>query len=175
MITCSVTVITGDGVHGYPSSAPYDRIVATAAVLAGALPYEWVRQTVPGGMILTPWGTSFRNGELVSLIVQPDATAVGSIVDAVAFMRLRSQRTPLGAAQLGELVEHSTSAIESVTSLCPEEIISHEDSEFAIGVFLADVQYSIAPTSGGLNTAARPDPLRTHHHSAHPNRVARPA
>jgi protein-L-isoaspartate(D-aspartate) O-methyltransferase len=139
-----VTVITGEGVHGYPSRAPYDRIIATAAVLAGQLPYEWIRQTVPGGMILTPWGTSFRNGELVSLIVQPDATAVGSIVDAVAFMRLRSQRTPLGAARLGELVEHSTSAVESVTSLCPEEITSHEDSEFAVGLFLAGVQYSIA-------------------------------
>lgn len=139
-----VTVITGDGVHGYPSSAPYDRIVSTASVLVGHLPYEWVRQTVPGGMILTPWGTSFRNGELVSLTVRPDASAVGSIVDAVAFMRLRSQRTPLGAAQLGELVEHSTSAVDSVTLLNPDEIISNADSEFTVGLFLTDVQYSIA-------------------------------
>jgi protein-L-isoaspartate(D-aspartate) O-methyltransferase len=140
----TVTVVTGDGVHGYSSGAPYDRIISTASVLAGQVPYEWIRQTVPGGMILTPWGTSFRNGELVSLIVQPDATAVGSIVDSVAFMRLRSQRTPLGAARLGELIERSTSAVESVTSLCPEEITSNADSEFTVGLFLADVQYSIA-------------------------------
>lgn len=35
---------------------------------------------------------------------------MGAIVDAVAFMRLRSQRTPLGAARLAELIEGSTSA-----------------------------------------------------------------
>jgi protein-L-isoaspartate O-methyltransferase len=66
-----VTVITGDGAAGYPPGAPYDRIISTAAVLAGQLPYAWVRQTLPRqtlprGTILTPWGTPFRNGELVS-------------------------------------------------------------------------------------------------------------
>lgn len=80
-----------------------------------------------------PMGTSFLNGELVSLIAQPDGTAVGSIVEAVAFMRLRSQRTPLGAARLGEMVERSTSAVESVTSLCPDEITSDADGEFTVG------------------------------------------
>ena len=99
-----VTVVTGDGVKGYQPGAPFDRIISTASVLAGQLPYVWVEQTVAGGMILTPWGTSFRNGELVSLVVQSDGTAIGMIVDAVAFMRLRSQRTPLGAARLGELI-----------------------------------------------------------------------
>ena len=106
-----VTVIIGDGEHGYPPGAPYDRIISTVSVLAGQLPYEWVRQTVPGGMILTPWGTSFRNSELVSLFVQPNATTGGSIVDTVAFMQMRSQRTPVGAARLGELLGHSTSVL----------------------------------------------------------------
>jgi protein-L-isoaspartate O-methyltransferase len=27
-----VTVVTGDGAHGYPPRAPYDRILSTAAV-----------------------------------------------------------------------------------------------------------------------------------------------
>ncbi|MGH7747074.1 MAG: methyltransferase domain-containing protein [Candidatus Dormibacteria bacterium] len=139
-----VTVVTGDGAAGYPPSAPYDRIVCTAAVLAGQLPYAWVQQTVPGGMVLTPWGTSFRNGELVSLVVQPDGTAVGRIVDAVAFMRLRSQRTPRGAARLGELIEHSTTASESVTTVNPTEVITDEHGEFTVGLFLTDVQYSVA-------------------------------
>jgi len=57
-----VTVVTYDGAAGYLPGAPYDRSISTAAVLAGLLPYAWVRQTRPGGMILTPWGTSFRNG-----------------------------------------------------------------------------------------------------------------
>jgi protein-L-isoaspartate(D-aspartate) O-methyltransferase len=139
-----VTVVTGDGAAGYPPRAPYDRIISTAAVLAGQLPYPWVQQTLPGGMILTPWGTSFRNGELVSLIVQPDGTAVGAIVDAVAFMRLRSQRLPLGAARLGGLVEHSTTAVESITTVNPITVTTDEHAEFAIGLFLTDVQYSVA-------------------------------
>jgi protein-L-isoaspartate(D-aspartate) O-methyltransferase len=139
-----VTVITGDGAAGYLPGAPYDRIISTAAVLAGQLPYAWVRQTRPGGMILTPWGTSFRNGELVSLTVRPDGTAVGAIVDAVAFMRLRGQRLPRGAARLGELVEHSTTAVTSITTLNPTKVTTDEDAEFTIGLFLTDAQYSIA-------------------------------
>lgn len=139
-----VTVVTGDGVHGYPPGGPYDRIVSTASVLSGQLPYAWVQQTVQGGMILTPWGTPFRNGELVRLVVQPDGTAVGTIVDAVSFMRLRSQRTPLGAARLAELVEHSTSAVESFTMVCPAEVTLDEHGEFTVGLFLTDVQHSVA-------------------------------
>jgi protein-L-isoaspartate(D-aspartate) O-methyltransferase len=139
-----VTVITGDGAAGYLPGAPYDRIISTAAVLAGQLPYAWVRQTLPGGMILTPWGTSFRNGELVSLTVRPDGTAVGAIVDSVAFMRLRGQRLPRGAARLGVLVEHSTTAVESITTLSPTEVTTDEHAEFTIGLFLTDVQYSVA-------------------------------
>jgi protein-L-isoaspartate(D-aspartate) O-methyltransferase len=139
-----VTVITGDGAAGYPPGAPYDRIISTVAVLAGQLPYAWVRQTRPGGMILTPWGTPFRNGELVSLMVQPDGTAVGTIVDAVAFMHLRGQRLPRGAARLGELVEHSITAVESITTLDPAKVITDEHAEFAIGLFLTGAQYSVA-------------------------------
>lgn len=44
-----------DGVAGWPGTEPYDRVIATAAVLVGRLPYARVRQTRPGGLILTPW------------------------------------------------------------------------------------------------------------------------
>ncbi|MGQ0773807.1 MAG: methyltransferase domain-containing protein, partial [Pseudonocardiales bacterium] len=50
-----VTVVTGDGVAGYPAGAPFDRIISTASTLAGQMPYAWVQQTTPGGVILTPW------------------------------------------------------------------------------------------------------------------------
>lgn len=42
-----VTVVTGDGAAGYPPRAPYDRIIATAAVQQ--VPYPWIAQTRPGG------------------------------------------------------------------------------------------------------------------------------
>ncbi|MGH3799016.1 MAG: methyltransferase domain-containing protein, partial [Pseudonocardiaceae bacterium] len=85
-----VTVITGDGARGYPQRAPYDRIIATAAV--HQVPYPWVAQTRPGGKVLTPWGTPYHNGALASFIVNTDGSADGRIVGNVAFMELREQR-----------------------------------------------------------------------------------
>jgi protein-L-isoaspartate(D-aspartate) O-methyltransferase len=136
-------VVCGDGAEGYRDHAPYDRIISTAAVLAGQIPYAWVEQTRPGGRIVTPWGTSFRNGELVSLTVQPDGTAQGSIVDTVAFMRLRDQRAPLGASRLSTLVDTSPAAVEKVTSVPPGDLVLNDDGEFAAGLFLSGVQSSV--------------------------------
>jgi protein-L-isoaspartate O-methyltransferase len=39
-----------DGFHGYPSRAPYDRIIVTCQ--APRVPIEWVHQIRPGGLIL---------------------------------------------------------------------------------------------------------------------------
>jgi protein-L-isoaspartate(D-aspartate) O-methyltransferase len=89
----AVTVITGDGAHGYPPRAPYDRVLSTAAVRQ--VPYAWVAQTRPGGRVLTPWGTAYLNGALLSLTVAEEGTATGRLVDNVAFMWLRDQRLPL--------------------------------------------------------------------------------
>jgi protein-L-isoaspartate(D-aspartate) O-methyltransferase len=48
----SPAVVTGDGAGGYAPNAPYDRVIATASVRR--VPYPWVAQTRPGGVILTP-------------------------------------------------------------------------------------------------------------------------
>jgi protein-L-isoaspartate O-methyltransferase len=55
-----VTVVVGDGAAGYVPGAPYDRVIATCAVRH--IPYEWVTQTRPGGLIVTPWGTLTTRG-----------------------------------------------------------------------------------------------------------------
>jgi protein-L-isoaspartate(D-aspartate) O-methyltransferase len=85
-----VTVITGNGMLGYPPGAPYDRIISTAAVRE--VPYPWVAQTRSGGTILTPRGTPYHNGALASFTVHDDGTAQWRIVDSLAFMRLRAQQ-----------------------------------------------------------------------------------
>jgi protein-L-isoaspartate(D-aspartate) O-methyltransferase len=87
-----VRVVTGDGARGYPARAPYDRIISTAAVTE--VPYAWVAQTRPGGLVLTPWANAYYPGGLLSLTVGDDGTATGGIVADVSFMWLRDQRPP---------------------------------------------------------------------------------
>jgi protein-L-isoaspartate(D-aspartate) O-methyltransferase len=87
-----VRVIIGDGAGGYPARAPYDRIISTAAVTE--VPYAWVAQTRPGGVVLTPWASAYYPGGLLALTVEDDGTATGGIVADVSFMWLRDQRPP---------------------------------------------------------------------------------
>lgn len=124
-----VTVITGDGAQGYPPHAPYDRIIATAAVQQ--VPYPWVIQTRPGGMILTPWGTPYHNGALTSFTVNSDGTADGCIVGNVAFMQLRDQRF---RATVDDDECDETTARTSHTTVAPYQVASDYDASLAIGM-----------------------------------------
>jgi len=143
------TVVCADGAGGWPATAPYDRIISTAAVVAGRLPYAWVEQTRPGGLILTPWGTAYHNGALVRLCVHNDATATGRVIGNAAFMRLREQRTPFGhAARLGDLVDTSTTAVESTTDIPPSEVATG-DGAFSVGLRLPDVQCGVFSEDDG--------------------------
>jgi protein-L-isoaspartate(D-aspartate) O-methyltransferase len=47
-----VTVVHGDGYHGWPAGAPYDRIIVTCGC-AGLTP-QWLAQLAPGGLALVP-------------------------------------------------------------------------------------------------------------------------
>lgn len=67
----SVHVVTGDGFRGHPEGAPYDRIIATCGLRK--LPFAWVDQTRPGGVILAPFGTDHSNLDAtVRLVVAED-------------------------------------------------------------------------------------------------------
>ncbi|MEV5881419.1 ATP-grasp peptide maturase system methyltransferase [Streptomyces sp. NPDC052020] len=90
----STWTVTGDGLLGHPRRAPYDRVISTCAVRR--IPYTWVRQTRPGGIVLStvgswPWGTG-----LAKLTVGDDGTAEGAIIGRSSFMQARAQAmTPL--------------------------------------------------------------------------------
>jgi protein-L-isoaspartate(D-aspartate) O-methyltransferase len=47
-----VTVVHGDGYHGWPAAAPYDRIIVTCGCVG--LSPRWLAQLAPGGMALVP-------------------------------------------------------------------------------------------------------------------------
>lgn len=68
------TVICGDGAAGHQSTAPFDRVLATATVRLGELPYPWVAQTAPGGRIVVPVRTEITSGPVVTFTVHADGT-----------------------------------------------------------------------------------------------------
>ncbi|MGW2867785.1 methyltransferase domain-containing protein [Kitasatospora sp. NPDC001225] len=123
-----VTAVVGDGMLGHPAGAPYDRIHVTAAVqrVPGAL----VEQTVPGGVIVVPYGTAFCNGGLLRLTVAADGrSASGPFVEDVAFMWVRDQRPGSGEFEI-EDVRHGPSALD------PAAVAERTDAAFAIGLRL---------------------------------------
>jgi protein-L-isoaspartate(D-aspartate) O-methyltransferase len=126
------TVITGDGAAGYPARAPYDRIIATASVRPGELPYAWVAQTRPGGIIVIPWGPDYHNGVLARLIVAGDGTASGRLSGNLAFMRLRAQQDPSCPLDNGETGD----AQESTTSLWVYEVIGDFSGALTVGLLV---------------------------------------
>ncbi|HEU5025212.1 MAG TPA: methyltransferase domain-containing protein [Spirillospora sp.] len=92
----AVDVVTGDGEAGHTGGAPYDRVIATAAVRT--LPYAWVEQARPGGVIVVPWGPAFHPGcPVARLEVRPDGTAEGRFHVPGWFMPLRDQQSPASA------------------------------------------------------------------------------
>ncbi|MEI5136469.1 ATP-grasp peptide maturase system methyltransferase [Streptomyces libani] len=82
--------VTGDGLLGHPRRAPYDRVIATCAVRR--IPYVWIRQTKPGGIVLATVGGSWHYGTgLAKVVVGEDGTADGRIIGRSSFMQARSQ------------------------------------------------------------------------------------
>ena len=139
----SPTVVLGDGAAGYPPNAPYDRVLATCAVYD--VPYPWVEQTRPGGRIVTPWGTPYHNGGLLSLTVQRDGTASGGLVDTAAFMWLRAQRLP--RISVRESVYDEADARVTYTDLNPMTVIGDHDAATAIGIRVPRCKHLHSPAS----------------------------
>lgn len=130
-----VLVVTGDGAAGYPPGAPYDRVSATCSVQA--VPYAWVTQTRPGGVILTPWGSTLDNRALLRLTVDRAGTAVGSIVGWATFMRLRAQRPIIP----GEPDDFDALADRGRTDVDLADLLG-EHARFGIGLHVTDCRLS---------------------------------
>lgn len=127
-----VTVVTGDGTEGHPAGAPYDRVIATAAVRVGEVPYSWVAQTRPGGVIVTPMRTDFGGSvPLMRFAIEDDRTATGTPVGRVGFMALRSQRTLDWTPD--HLDPEDPPAEVSITTLKPWRVAENHHVRWAIG------------------------------------------
>lgn len=111
----STWTITADGLLGHPRRAPYDRVIATCAVRR--IPYTWIRQTRPGGLVLATVGGSWHYGTgLARITVGEDGTAQGRIVARSSFMQARSQAEAPITGDLSARTAYADSERESKVS-----------------------------------------------------------
>lgn len=92
---CHPRLVLGDGAEGWPQGAPYDRLHVTCGV--ATVPYTWVRQTRPGGVIVFPLMSAANFGQLTRVAVDDDGTATGHFYGEVNYMMLRAQRGGVSA------------------------------------------------------------------------------
>ncbi|MFD7591822.1 methyltransferase domain-containing protein [Kitasatospora sp. NPDC059812] len=132
-------VVCGDGSLGWSGEAPFDRVVATCSVRR--VPYAWIEQTKPGGVVLTPWCDDWSHGGLLRLTVGGDGTATGRYTADSAFMLMRTQRRDLRLFRDVVMDEHVPD--ESTTTLDPWAVADSEfETQFALGHRLGDLWYA---------------------------------
>ncbi len=92
------------------------------------MPYAWLEQTRPGGIILTPLRTPLSEGALLRLTVSDDGTAAGRFLHGGSFMMLRSQwfNPP------GEPDDFAERAVVSEPKFSPEDLLA-SDPAFTVG------------------------------------------
>ncbi|MEV7090498.1 methyltransferase domain-containing protein [Streptomyces sp. NPDC093085] len=135
-------VVHGDGFLGHPGRAPYDRVIVTCGMRK--IPFGWLEQTRPGGVILVPWGTYYGPGEATARLVVADdgRGATGSFTRPVAFMRMRSQRLRWPRHEEYVAADAMSSAEVSGTALTEAELLgtgSFDAAGFALGLRVRDV------------------------------------
>ncbi len=82
----NVEVDVADGYYGWPSRAPFDGIVVTAA--ASHVPVPLVQQLKPGGRMVIPVGTSFLTQQLMLIEKKPDGSVTSRQMLPVRFVPL---------------------------------------------------------------------------------------
>ncbi|MGK5546007.1 methyltransferase domain-containing protein [Streptomyces sp. URMC 127] len=166
-----VRVLHRDGYLGFPERAPYDRIIVTCGVRD--IPYAWVEQTAPGGIVLVPWGTYYGPAEATArLVVAEDGrSASGPFTRPVGFMRMRAQRlvrrqhaayVPPGAMDRADVSATSLPAADLdgfVTGLLVRDVThvadrEREDGRRAVWLYgLSDTSWAAAVFHNGRKQA----------------------
>ncbi|MFE6778289.1 methyltransferase domain-containing protein [Streptomyces sp. NPDC057702] len=145
-----VRVVRGDGYAGWAEGAPYDRVVVTAGVRH--VPFAWVAQTRPGGVVVVPWGTHYGNGDGVArLVVARDGrSAAGAFTGPVEFMKLRAQRLP--AVVHGDYVRGGPADRDTSVTEVPEHAVvggRFDARGFAVGLRVRHCHRVVAERRGG--------------------------
>ncbi|MER7844208.1 ATP-grasp peptide maturase system methyltransferase [Kitasatospora sp. NPDC096077] len=151
----STWTITGDGLLGHPRRSPYHRVIATCAV--SRIPYTWIRQTNPGGIVLATVGSWGYGTGLAKVVVNDDGTAEGRIIDRSSFMQARSQAVaPIG----GDLSARTAFPESTRPATVPPTILSEWVPAFIAQLAAPDAQLVRATAADGAQLLYLFDPGR---------------
>ncbi|GAA0270177.1 hypothetical protein GCM10010302_04670 [Streptomyces polychromogenes] len=136
-----VDVHTGDGQAGWPAGAPYDRLIATYA--AQRVPWTWIEQTRPGGIIVFPWG---RLGTIALTVADDGKSATGWVHGLGMFMPSRGtdQGSDFGQIQGDGEPEREAKADTDL------EPLTGPDALFALRVSHPDIRITTEHGERGL-------------------------
>jgi len=84
----NITSMSGDGCKGWPSQAPFDRIIVTAA--APQVPEELLAQLKPGGKMIAPVDNTDNDQDLILFIKAEDGAVSTKVLCTVRFVPLVS-------------------------------------------------------------------------------------
>ncbi|GGV69980.1 hypothetical protein GCM10010277_80560 [Streptomyces longisporoflavus] len=127
------TLVHGNGLDGWKTSAPYDRIIATCAVRD--IPAAWRHQAADGALILAPYNTLYARGALLRLRVE-DSVASGRFTGAAWYMWARQHR-PKPELHPGQDAHHEASVIH------PDQIFGRDwQADFALGLHIPDISFA---------------------------------
>jgi methyltransferase of ATP-grasp peptide maturase system len=155
-------LVAGDGMDGLPGAAPYDAILATAAV--DHIPSAWIEQLQPGGIIVTDLRGGF-SGAMVRLRKIDDGTVEGRCDSCdAAFMPLRRQLSyPLRQGAASPLVVDRRNPQRGITTTDPRLVTESRGLRFVVelqlggmyaDLFANDSEVVVSTTDGSWATAA---------------------
>ncbi|MBN9739520.1 protein-L-isoaspartate(D-aspartate) O-methyltransferase [Amycolatopsis sp. A1MSW2902] len=146
----NTTVLAQDGGLGSSDDGPFDRVIATAAVHLGHVPYAWVEQTRPGGIILAPVRGDLAAGPLVRFTVHDDGTATGETLPmGVAFMESRTRRSPDVPDELPEWDTQGAKISEYSTAVAPWPLLDEPSARWALAVAMPGCRAGIRKREHG--------------------------
>lgn len=123
-----VEVVEGDGRLGWPTAAPFDRIIATAS--SDTVPLPWRDQLVEGGLVILPLRVSEASqGQLVVAFRREGSRLTSTRVIAGGFMGLRSPGQEAATAFWGATSLQATVSLgpgrgETLVRLCGPAVAS---------------------------------------------------
>lgn len=139
-----VRVLTADGASFSSDGQKWDRAIATAGAHVGRLPYGWVENTRPGGVVLAPMRADFAAGPLVRFTVGADGTAAGTALpeQRVSFMEMRGQRVVLPS---GDARSRDEPPRLTHTTLNPGLVLESADCRWALALAMPGCRYIAVP------------------------------